>query len=898
MNIKNNILIKLSLVSCLIFCGFWLIAQNDLFIYKNGSIIFQGSTENIDQVKIEDNKTKISIYDTSGKTLYSEALTQIDSITLIEKPIADVLDVVFNEDGSATDISPMKNNIEAVGTKTYYNDIYNRYVSTFDNTWAGKTSSYYKINYADNQAFKDALADGHTLEAVVMANYESPIANGEAKFFASHERGGTGLMVCKTNNGMNETNELTFLPNVSSGNSTWRWGTSGIVPQPREYYHIIGVWNKEEAKVYIYINGELKNTVDTEGNFIFPVNGSDWFAIGCDAGPTAQLGWSGDVVIARIYDKPLKDTEVKLLWNDIEKLQKKPVADILDVVFKTDGTAEDISPMKNVITTNNSGALSTYYSNTYKRFVAKFGNTWAGATSGFYRIDYANNEAFKEALKDGHTLEAVVMADFEPPISNGEAKFFSSHETGGTGLMVCKTDRGLNGKNELSFLPHVGGDWKFVTSGIAPQPQIYYHIIGTWNKEEGKARIYINGELKNTIEAVGEFKFPKDNSNWFAIGCDAGPTAQLGWSGDVVLARIYDNPLTPHDVAVLWDEVKKLQENAVVDMVSDIDFISGIAVKIGATYNISGTGFTEDDKVIFTSVTDASNIQTLNCTLNGENGIYITIPEGFQSGQYRMMLLRGENRQDLGLTKLQIVTKMPQPAQIIAHRGYWDTEGSAQNSLTAIRKAQELNLYGSELDIWLTTDGHLVLNHDATLNGVTIQNSTYEQVKDLTLSNGEKIAQLSDCLTLIKESESPTKLIIEIKTHSTAERNMAAAKAAVEAVAESRMQNKVEYIAFDLDICKKIVSLDASAKVSYLAGGIAPETLHTYGISGLDYHIQEFRDNPQWIKQAKDRGMSVNVWTVNSIGDIAEMTNAGVQFVTTDKPLDALKVKQYYENNQ
>ena len=44
--------------------------------------------------------------------------------------------------------------------------------------------------------------------------------------------------------------------------------------------------------------------------------------------------------------------------------------------------------------------------------------------------------------------------------------------------------------------------------------------------------------------------------------------------------------------------------------------------------------------------------------------------------------------------------------------------------------------------------------------------------------------------------------------------------------------------------------------------------------------------------------MSVNVWTVNSIGDIAEMTNAGVQFVTTDKPLDALKVKQYYENNQ
>ena len=44
--------------------------------------------------------------------------------------------------------------------------------------------------------------------------------------------------------------------------------------------------------------------------------------------------------------------------------------------------------------------------------------------------------------------------------------------------------------------------------------------------------------------------------------------------------------------------------------------------------------------------------------------------------------------------------------------------------------------------------------------------------------------------------------------------------------------------------------------------------------------------------------MSVTVWTVNNIGDIAAMTNLGVDFITTDNPVDALKIYQYYTDNQ
>lgn len=908
---KNIIYRRLLLVFFVCINILVLQAQDNIYVYHNGLVTFKEKFNVIDSITLEDNKTKLTFYDAEGQNLYTTPITELDSITFSPvKPVADLLDVIFKKDGTAEDISPMKNAIEIVSVNsnkltTYYNEVYNRYVAKFENNWGvsslGDYSSYCKIDYSNNETFKKALADGHTIETLFMAKYDAPIANAEAKWFSSHEAGGTGLMICKTDNN-GRGNEITFLPNVSTtGSSSWKWVNSGVIPQPEVFYHVVGVWNKEKGKAYIYINGELKKTIDAEGDFVFPKDGSKWFGIGCDAGPTGQFGGNWEIVSARIYDTPLLQQDVDALWEEVQQQQEKPKADLLDVVFKTDGTAEDVSPMKNTITTVASGALSTYYNSTYNRFVAKFENTWGGSTSGYYKIDYGENTAFKDALANGHTLEAVFMGNYEPPIKDSEAKFFSSHERGGTGLMVCK----ISGerKNEITFLPNVSEDpsntWIWANSGVIPEPQSYYHVVGVWNKEEGKAYVYVNGELKKTVDAVGNLNFPASGSNWFGIGCDAGPSAQLGWNGDVVLARIYDSPLTKQNVAVLWDEIRRLQEKSEPDLVTDVEYYSGVAVTIGGKFYINGQGFEANDKLRFLSITDETNDVTIEGTLAETSGLNVIIPAGFQTDQYRLMLVRGDKIQDLGLTKLEVVNEFPNPAEVIAHRGYWDTEGSAQNSLTAIKKAQELDLYGSELDVWLTTDGYLMINHDETYNGVTIQNSTYDQVKDLTLSNGENIPQLKDCLSLLKENaSSKTKLIIEIKTHNSLERNMAVANAVVNAVASENMQDKVEYIAFSIDVCKELVRLNPNAKVSYLAGGMTPQSLHDLGISGIDYHQQEFRDNPQWIKEAKDLGMEVNVWTVNAIGDMTEMTNLGVQMMTTDKPLDALKVRQYYLDNK
>lgn len=108
------------------------------------------------------------------------------------------------------------------------------------------------------------------------------------------------------------------------------------------------------------------------------------------------------------------------------------------------------------------------------------------------------------------------------------------------------------------------------------------------------------------------------------------------------------------------------------------------------------------------------------------------------------------------------------------------------------------------------------------------------------------------------------------------------------------LQEKVEYIAFSLNLCKEVVSLDPTAHVAYLNGDYGPATLKTFGIMGLDYTAAKYRSNPQWAEVARANGMTTNVWTISDTSTMTEMTNAGIDFVTTDNPIEALRVEKIY----
>jgi glycerophosphoryl diester phosphodiesterase len=595
---------------------------------------------------------------------------------------------------------------------------------------------------------------------------------------------------------------------------------------------------------------------------------------------TSNISTNGRTVMVT-FSLPSAPGVIKQVQISQEGLNISPAADLLDVVFKMDGTAEDISPFHHNIQTIPGSNLTTLFSNIYKRHLSRFSHAPGGSVStGYYKFDYSDNQAVKDALADGHTLEAMFMLDIDGPLPNAEIKMLSSHEGGGTGMMIGNTSR----NNSIIFLPHVGSSgYVWTSSGVRPERGKYYHVVGVWNKQEGKSYIYIDGELKSSVNTSGNFNFPV--INWFGIGADAGNPAQSGWKGDVVIARIYDRPLATRDVEKLWKEV----ENLVPD--PDEIQISGVSlpskrVLLNSIYSIKGMGFVSGDRITVVPVSGAGAEYSCDGTVN-ESAINITIPPNFVTGKYRFFVVRGAQRLDLGFATLTVVNEFSGTVNVIAHRGYW-TAGKPQNSVAALAEAQKLGIYGAEFDVWITTDGKIVLNHDATLsNGTRIETSTYAQIKDFTLSNGEKLPTLEDYLEQGKKDPS-TKLILEIKTHSFSTGGVAnndrVAAATVNLVQAENMTDQVEYIAFSLDVCRKILELQPNATVAYLNGDVAPQALHNMGIKGIDYNISVLRGRPNWITEAQNLGMTVNVWTVNSANDIQDMIDYGVDYITTDYP--------------
>ena len=237
---------------------------------------------------------------------------------------------------------------------------------------------------------------------------------------------------------------------------------------------------------------------------------------------------------------------------------------------------------------------------------------------------------------------------------------------------------------------------------------------------------------------------------------------------------------------------------------------------------------------------------------------------------------------------LACIVGMQAQTQVIAHRGFWKTEGSAQNSIAALEKAAEEKLYGSEFDVQVTLDGKLIVNHDAKFQGFVIAETPYKQLKKIRLNNGEKLPNLKKYLKKGKKLD--IQLILEIKSHKSKEVEDKMVADIVKMVKKMGLEKQVEYIAFSLNVCEQLAKLTPESEIAYLNGDITPTELKKKGINGIDYHYNVIEKHPEWIKEAHDLGMKVNVWTVNKEDMMKKLIDRKVDYITTDQPLETKKL--------
>lgn len=231
--------------------------------------------------------------------------------------------------------------------------------------------------------------------------------------------------------------------------------------------------------------------------------------------------------------------------------------------------------------------------------------------------------------------------------------------------------------------------------------------------------------------------------------------------------------------------------------------------------------------------------------------------------------------------------------EVIAHRGFWLTEGSSQNSIASLENARKAEVYGSEFDVHLTADNVLVVYHDNKIDGRDVQKCNYKDLTKLRLFNGEKLPTLEKYLKKARKQDK-IELIFELKSHESAQRDDEAAKRSVEMVEKMGLADRTTYIAFSKYAAESLRKYAPESEVYYLNGDLNPKQLKEIKMSGLDYHYKVIQDNPGWVKEAHDLGMKVNVWTVNDSDVMKEMIDLGVDYLTTDYPETAVKIVGSY----
>ena len=165
-----------------------------------------------------------------------------------------------------------------------------------------------------------------------------------------------------------------------------------------------------------------------------------------------------------------------------------------------------------------------------------------------------------------------------------------------------------------------------------------------------------------------------------------------------------------------------------------------------------------------------------------------------------------------------------------------------------------------------------------------MENSPSTALTAIKLDNGESLPTLAKYLKAAQPLH--TRLILELKAHSTPLRETKAIEKIVALVKDMGLEERMEYITFSLHATKEFIRLaPEGTPVYYLDGNLSPKELKELGCAVPYYHYTVFRKHPEWIRECHYLGMKVNAWTVNKTDDMKWLIDRKVDFITTNEPV-------------
>lgn len=273
---------------------------------------------------------------------------------------------------------------------------------------------------------------------------------------------------------------------------------------------------------------------------------------------------------------------------------------------------------------------------------------------------------------------------------------------------------------------------------------------------------------------------------------------------------------------------------------------------------------------VVTFESDAENVATVN-----DNGLVTATGVGQANITART---------DNGLTAVCTVTveakvKLPLgPTIVVAHRG--GKSCGPENTLTAFANSASTGAEMIELDVRTTKDKVLVINHDPKISGKTIKDKKYSELRKLK----PDLCTLDEALDVIDRSG----LLLQVELKDTANVDMT-----VSAVRAHHMEDRVIYISFEKPLLRKVRALDADARLGFIFMDAIPAGLDSF-IDELD--ICALMVHKKLLTQSRldnwhDRGLQVNVWTIDTYDECVNWINMGVDYITSNYPEIAVSAR-------
>lgn len=234
----------------------------------------------------------------------------------------------------------------------------------------------------------------------------------------------------------------------------------------------------------------------------------------------------------------------------------------------------------------------------------------------------------------------------------------------------------------------------------------------------------------------------------------------------------------------------------------------------------------------------------------------------------------------------------------VAHRGF--SSQAPENSRVAFAMAAEGDFYGIECDIWRTRDGQYVVSHDNQMERMygqpwKITEKTYEEIRKYPMIRGSQAVKhppqhmvlFTGYLSILAREET-THSVIELKMDYTA----AQLREIVDLVKKYGLYDRTVFISLHPQV---LVRLKEELH-------ILPEHLqYVYGATAATKRLPVSMELEDWLGQygfgldarftlitrgtvlrLHEKGLKVNVWTVNRPEDYEKMLSFGVDYITSN----------------